>query len=115
MSCELIIWFSRYLEAYGAYPNYDRSKPMMGLATQHRQVPMSLPSHHLQHSMLVHHAGPTLGPSPSNIAQSHLNIHHDQDIINKRPRLYDSKAPIHQPLRIETQDVDVKKVCAPVS
>lgn len=106
----------RYLDAYPYAVGYDKSK-MIGLnPSSHRsQVGLSsmMTSSGLagQPGMLGHHPLSGLPGHAVSIAQSHLPTHHEQEIINKRPRLYvESKVSIHQPLRIETQDSEVKKV-----
>ena len=66
-----------------------------------------------QHGVLTHghHSISSLGPHHQAIAQSQMPAH-DQDVINKRPRLYiESKVSIHQPLSIQTSnETEVKKV-----
>ncbi|KAI1292019.1 Nuclear receptor corepressor 1 [Halotydeus destructor] len=124
--------FGRYIDTYG-YSNYDRSKSLLGIAAaaqsqqqtnapNHRPLPgqgqglgNALPGQVQmnQHNVLAsHHAASVsnLGQSHHS-AQNHLRVHHEQhEPVNRRPRLYiDSKAPLYQPLRIETQDVEIKK------
>ncbi len=75
------------------------------------------PLHMVQHGL--HLTGPHLSNAPMVPQQQHLSqTHLIQDIseisANKRPRLTmpnESRAPIHQPLLIDTRDmVEVKKV-----
>lgn len=75
------------------------------------------PLHMVQHGL--HLAGPHLSNAPMVPQQQHLSqTHIIQDIseisANKRPRLTmpnESRAPIHQPLLIDTRDIiEVKKV-----